>query len=130
MGQIDFAAAWHGVCCIALMKVNIGNAPVWLPFTASAFALAFAIVILSDAGVTVLLNRLALPLTESPTLLWYVVTHLLTGAGLFAGGAITLAAIEGRSRTLLVVGEVFAGAALATIVVFERLSLWALPYLE
>lgn len=112
------------------VKVNFGNAPVWLPIAASAFALVFAVVILSDVGITILFNRLALPLSESPTMKWYVIVHLATGAGLLAGAVIALVAMEARSRRLLVVGEAFASAALATIVIFERLSIWALPYLE
>jgi hypothetical protein len=112
------------------MKVNFGNAPVWLPFAASAFALAFAIAILSDVGMTVLFDRFALPLSDSPTMKWYVIVHLATGAGLFAGAVIALAAMEMRSQALLVVGEAFASVALVTIVIFEKMSIWALPYLE
>lgn len=112
------------------MKVNFGNAPIWLPFTASAFALVFAIAILSDLGMTILFDRLALPLSESSTMRWYVIVHSATGAGLFAGAVIALAAMEMRSQALLVVGEAFASVALATIIIFERMSVWALPYLE
>jgi hypothetical protein len=112
------------------VKVNLGNAPVWLPFAASAFALVFAVVILSDVGITILFNRFGLPLSESPTMKWYVIVHLATGAGLLAGAVIALVAMEARSRTLLVMGQAFASAALATIVIFERMSIWALPYLE
>jgi hypothetical protein len=104
------------------MKVNF-NSALFLPFAAAAFALAFSIVILSDAATTILLNGLGLPS-------WYPITHLATGAGLFAGGLIVLAAMKGNSRAMLLLGEVFAGGALAAIVIFERMSLWALPYLE
>ena len=122
----------HGTALAVLpgVKINFGSAPVWLPFAASAFALVFAIAILSDVGITLLFNRFALPLSESPTMKWYVIVHLATGAGLLAGAMIALVAMEARSRALLVVGQAFASAALATIVVFERLSIWALPYLE
>ena len=109
------------------MKPDLSDARMWLPFTAAAFALVFAIVILSDACTTVLL---AMPLSESPTMMWYAVRHLATGGALLAGGLIALVAVEGRSSTLLVAGEAFASAALATIVILERLSLWAAPYLE
>ena len=49
---------------------------------------------------------------------------------LLAGAVMALIAMESRSRAMLVMGEVFASAALATIVICEKLSLWALPYLE
>ncbi len=122
----------HGTALAAStgVKVNFGNAPVWLPYAASAFALVFAIVILSDVGITILFDRFALPLSESPTMKWYVIVHLATGAGLLAGAVIALVAMEARSRALLVVGEAFTSAALATIVIFERMSIWALPYLD
>jgi len=122
----------HGTALAASpgMKINFGTVPVWLPFAASAFALVFGIAILSDVGITILFNRFALSLSESPTLKWYVVLHLATGAALLTGAVIALAAMEARSRTLLVVGEAFSSAALATIVIFERMSIWALPYLD
>lgn len=112
------------------MKVNIGNASVWLPFAASAFALAFAIVILGDASATIVLNGFAQELPQSPTVMRYAVVHLAAGTILLAGGVIALIAMESRSRTLLLLGETFAGVALATIVICEKMSLWALPYLE
>jgi len=112
------------------MKPDFREAPAWLPFIASAFALVLAIVILSDAGTTIVLNGLAPRLSESPTVMRYALVHLATGAALLAGALIALTAMEARSRALLVVGELFASAALATIVIFERLSLWALPYLD
>jgi len=94
------------------MKANIPEASVWLPFAASAFALVFAVVILGDTAATIVLNGLA------------------TGAVLLCGAVMALIAMESRSRALLVMGQVFAGGSLATIVIFERLSLWTLPYLE
>ena len=112
------------------MKVHMGDASVWLPFTASAFALVFAIVILSDAGATVVFNGFGQDLSQSPTVMRYAIVHLTVGAALLAGGVVALIAIEARSRLLLLLGEAFAGAALAAIVTFERLSLWALPYLD
>jgi phage shock protein PspC (stress-responsive transcriptional regulator) len=118
------------LAALPLMKVIIGDASVWLPFTASAFALAFAIVILGDAGATIVLNGFAQELPQSPTVLRYAVVHLATGTMLLAGAVIALIAMESRSRTLLLMGEAFAGAALATIVICEKMSLWTLPYLE
>jgi hypothetical protein len=112
------------------MKLNFREASVWLPFTASAFALVFAIVILSDASATIAFNGFAQELTQSPTVMRYAIVHLATGAGLLAGAVLGLIAMESRSRSLLVVGEAFASVSLATIVLFEKLSLWALPYLE
>jgi hypothetical protein len=112
------------------MKTNLREASAWLPFTASAFALVFAIVILSDAGATIAFNGFAQELSQSPTILRYAILHLATGAALLAGAVIALIAIESQSRALLMVGEAFAGAALGTIVIFEKMSLWTLPYLE
>jgi hypothetical protein len=112
------------------MEVKSGNPAAWLPYAASAFALVFAVVILSDAVTTILLNGFAAVLSESPSLEWYVMTHLATGATLFAGGMIALLAMNGGSAALLVAGEALAGGALAAIVIFERMSLWALPYLD
>ena len=115
----------HGI-----MRLNFRETSVWLPFTASAFALAFAIVILGDAGATIVLNGFAQELPQSPTVMRYAVVHLATGTILLAGGVIALIAMESRSRTLLLLGQTFAGAALATIVICEKMSLWTLPYLE
>ena len=112
------------------MNSRFTEASAWLPYTAAAFALVFAIVILGDAATTLALNGLAPRLSESPMVMRYTAAHLATGAALLAGAVIALIAIESRSRPLLVVGELFASAALATIVIFERLSLWALPYLD
>jgi len=112
------------------MNLNFRETSAWLPFTASALALVFAIVILSDASATIAFNGFAPDLTQSPTVMRYAIVHLATGTALLAGAVIALIAMESRSRALLVVGEVFASAALATIVIFERLSLWALPYLD
>ena len=112
------------------MKLDFPEASEWLPFAASAFALVFAVVILGDAAATIVLNGFAQDLAQSPTVMRYAIVHLATGAVLLAGAVIALIAMESRSRTLLVVGELCAGAALATIVVFERMSLWALPYLD
>ena len=112
------------------MNPKLANVTTWLPYAASAFALVLAIVILSDAGTTIVLNELAPRLSESPMVMRYTLVHFATGATLFAGAVIALIAMEARSRGLLVVGELFASAALATIVVFERMSLWALPYLD
>ena len=109
---------------------KLADASTWLPYIAAAFALVLAIVILSDAATTLVFNGFAQQLSESPTVLRYATVHLVTGAVLLAGAVIVLLAMESRSRALLVLGEVFASAALATIVIFERLSLWALPYLE
>jgi hypothetical protein len=109
---------------------KLTDASAWLPYAASAFALVFAIVILSDAATTIVLNGFVSQLAESPTVMRYTAAHLATGAALFAGGVTALVAMEARSQALLVVGEVFTSAALATIVIFERLSLWALPYLD
>jgi len=113
-----------------MMKLNFREVSVWFPFTASAFALIFAVVILSDASATIAFNGFAQELTQSPTVMRYAIVHLATGAALFAGAVIALIAMESRSRTLLLLGETFAGAALATIVICEKLSLWALPYLD
>ena len=112
------------------MKLNLHEASAWLPFVASAFALAFAVVILGDAVATIVLNGFAQELPQSPTVMRYAIVHLASGAALLVAGVMTLIAMESRSRTLLVAGELFAGAALATIVICERMSLWALPYLE
>jgi len=112
------------------MKANLREAFTWLRFTASAFALVFAVVILSDAGATIAFNGFAQELPQSPTILRYAILHLATGAVLLAGAVITLIAMESRSRALLMVGELSASAALATIVIFEKTSLWALPYLD
>ena len=112
------------------MKLNFREASVWLPFTASAFALAFAIVILGDAGATIVFNGFAEEFSQSTTVMRYVVVHLATGTVLLAGAVIALVAMESRSRSLLLLGEAFAGTALGTIVIFEKMSLWALPYLE
>jgi hypothetical protein len=130
MGQSDFAAHGTALAVLPLMNVNIRNGSVWLPFTASAFALAFAIVILGDAGATIVLNGFAQELPQSPTVMRYAIVHLATGTILMAGGVIALIAMESRSRALLLLGEAFAGAALATIVICEKMSLWTLPYLE
>jgi len=121
----------HGTALAALSGVKkFADASTWLPYIAAAFALVLAIVILSDAATTLVFNGFAQQLSESPTVLRYATVHLVTGAVLLAGAVIVLLAMESRSRALLVLGEVFASAALATIVIFERLSLWALPYLE
>ena len=112
------------------MKPIFREASVWLPFTAAAFALVLAIVILGDATTTLVLNGLAPRLAESPTVMRYTLVHLATGAALLAGAVIALIAMEARSRGLLVVGELFASASLVTIVIFEKMSLWALPYLD
>src|SRR5215831_9987289 len=112
------------------MKLNLPEASVWLPFVASAFALVFAVVILGDAAATIVLNGFAQELPQSPTVMRYATAHLATGAVLLAGAVMALIAMESRSRAMLVMGEVFASAALATIVICEKLSLWALPYLE
>lgn len=123
-------AAWHGACCCPVMRFNFRETSLWLPFTVSASALVFAVVILGDAAVTIVLNGFAQELPQSPTVMRYAIVHLTTGAALLAGAVIALIAIESRSRALLVLGEVFASASLATIVIFERLSLWTLPYLD
>jgi hypothetical protein len=112
------------------MELSFRERSFWMPFTAAAFALILAIVILSDASATIAFNGFAQELTQSPTVLRYAIVHLATGTTLLAGAVIALIAMEARSRRLLVLGEVFASAALATIVIFERLSLWALPYLD
>lgn len=112
------------------MSLNFREASVWLPFTASAFALAFAIVILGDAGATMVLNGFVQELPQSPTVMRYAVVHLATGTILLAGGLIALIAMESRSRAMLLLGEAFAGAALGAIVIFEKMSLWTLTYLE
>jgi hypothetical protein len=112
------------------MKPDFPEASVWLPFVAATFALVFAVVVLGDAAATIVLNGFAQELPQSPTVMRYAVVHLATGAVLLAGAVMVLIAMESRSRALLVVGELFAGAALATIVIFERMSLWALPYLD
>ena len=112
------------------MKANIPEASVWLPFAASAFALVFAVVILGDTAATIVLNGFAQELPQSPTVMRYAAVHLATGAVLLCGAVMALIAMESRSRALLVMGQVFAGGSLATIVIFERLSLWTLPYLE
>jgi hypothetical protein len=130
MGQSDFAAHGTTLAVLPLMKVNIADGSVWLPFTASAFALAFAIMILGEAAATIVFNGFAQELPQSPTVMRYAVVHLVTGTILLAGAAIALIAMESRSRTLLLLGEAFAGAALATIVICEKMSLWTLPYLE
>jgi len=105
------------------MRVNLGDSHSWLPFAAAVFALAFALVILGDAATTMLLDGLGLPR-------WYAATHLTAGAVLLAGALTALLAMKGRSSGLLVLGEAFAGAALAAIVIFEETSLWALPYVD
>ena len=115
----------HGI-----VRLTFRETSVWLPFTASALALAFAIVILGDAGATIVLNGFAQELPQSPTVMRYAVVHLATGTILLAGGVIALIAMESRSRMLLLLGQIFAGAALATIVICEKMSLWTLPYLE
>lgn len=112
------------------MKLNFREVSVWFPFTASALALIFAIVILSDASATIAFNGFAQELTRSPTVMRYAIVHLAAGATLLAGAVVALIAMESRSRTLLLLGETFAGAALAAIVVCEKMSLWVLPYLE
>jgi len=112
------------------MKLNLPEASVWLPFVASAFALVFAVVILGDAAATIVLNGFAQELPQSPTVMRYATVHLATGSVLLAGAVMALIAMESRSRALLVTGQVFASGALATIVICEKLSLWALPYLE
>ena len=109
---------------------KLAHASDWLQYIAAAFALVFAVVILGDAVATIVLNGFAQELPQSPTVMRYATVHLATGAVLLAGAVMALIAMESRSRALLVTGEVFASAALATIVIFERLSLWTLPYLE
>jgi len=112
------------------MKLNIPEASGWLPFVASAFALVFAVVILGDAVATIVLNGFAQELAQSPTVMRYATVHLATGVVLLAGAMMALIAMESRSRPLLLLGQAFAGVAIATIVICEKLSLWALPYLE
>ena len=112
------------------MNLNFRDVSLWLPFAASAFALVFAIVILGDASATIVLNGFGRELSQSPTVMRYAIVHLATGATLLTGAVIALIALEARSRKLLALGEAFAGGALATIVIFEKLSLWGLPYFE
>ena len=112
------------------MNARFSDASAWLPYAAAAFALVFAVVILGDAAATIALNGFAQELPQSPTVMHYAIVHLATGATLLVGSVIALIAMESRSRALLVVGEVFASAALGVIVFFERMSLWALPYLD
>jgi hypothetical protein len=116
--------------CVQAMKLNMPEASVWLPFAASAFALVFAVAILGDAVATIVLNGFAQELAQSATVMRYATVHLATGAVLLAGAVMALIAMESRSRALLLLGQAFAGGALATIVICEKLSLWALPYLE
>jgi hypothetical protein len=109
---------------------KLAHASGWLPYVAAVFALVFAVVILGDAAATIVLNGFAQELPQSPTVMRYAVVHLATGAVLLGGAVMALIAMESRSRGLLVMGELFAGAALVTIVIFERMSLWPLPYLD
>jgi hypothetical protein len=109
---------------------KLAQASAWLPYVAAAFALVFAVVILSDAATTLVFNGFAQQLSESPTVLRYAAVHLATGTVLLVGAVAVLLAMESRSRAPLVLGEVFASVALVTIVIFERLSLWTLPYVD
>ncbi|HEY6721860.1 MAG TPA: hypothetical protein VI363_09505 [Burkholderiales bacterium] len=107
-----------------------GGTQLVLPVAASAFAIGFALVVLSNA-VSVLFGPATQALLDSPAMTFYAVTHLITGSGLLLAGLIGAeGALRKQSDRLLTIAGTLGSASLAAIVVLETLSLWSLRYLE
>jgi hypothetical protein len=99
-----------------------------LPVAASLFVTAMAVLVLGSAWST--LRNAQTPLSESSALIFYAFTRLATGCGLLAAGLTSIAALKRYSEKLLVLGEILGSAMLASIVILQTLSLWALRYFE
>jgi hypothetical protein len=101
-----------------------------LPVAASVFAIGFALVVLGNTG-SVLFSPATQPLSVSPAVAFYALTHLITGFGLLLAGLIgTEGALRKQSDRLLTIAGTLASASLAAVVVLQTLSLWSLRYLE
>lgn len=107
-----------------------GGTQLALPVAASVFAIGFALVVLGNAG-SVLFGPATQPLSVSPAVTFYAVTHLITGFGLLVAGLIGAdSALRRQSDRLLTIAGTLGTASLAAVVVLQTLSLWSLRYLE
>ena len=100
-----------------------------MPIAASVFSTGIGLAVLGNA-LPVLLGP-ATPLLDSPALVLYALTHLVTGLCLLVAGLVGLmGALRKRSDRFLLVAGMLGSGSLAVIVVLQTLSLWALRYLE
>jgi hypothetical protein len=100
-----------------------------LPIAASVFSTGFGLAVLGNA-LPVLLGP-ATPPFDSPALVFYALTHLVSGLCLLVAGLVGLGgALRKRSDRLLLIAGMLGNGSLVVILVLQTLSLWELRYLE
>ena len=100
-----------------------------LSIAASVFSTGFGLAVLGNA-LPVLLGP-ATPLFDSPALVFYALTHLVSGLCLLVAGLVGLGgALRKRSDRLLLIAGMLGNGSLVIILVLQTLSLWELRYLE
>ena len=100
-----------------------------LSIAASVFSTGFGLAVLGNA-LPVLLGS-ATPLFDSPALVFYALTHLVSGLCLLVAGLVGLGgALRKRSDRLLLIAGMLGNGSLVIILVLQTLSLWELRYLE